>query len=616
MSKNSHKCKPHSSDSESESDSSHTSTESSEDVKVFIKHKHSKTHKKEKKHSKKHSESEKEHCKKEKESDYESHSGSDSSNKEKCSFDEVYKYYKYRLLNDNSLMVGGSNAYISSYNNIQTQITQGNPVILNNDYLKYNIEHKNINAPFCVRESGIYIIFFIATTDEASQFTIFINGEEQILTTTGNNAGSGQTVFRSMIQLNENDTVLMRNWRSAAPSINLPLHVGGLLDGNNLTFLLIKIAALPNNEYKHISETWNASCLSRRKHYLFKKILEKMLCDKELMLKGFNVHGVFYNQNSQVVLTEAPIIFDSNNSVSGLSWSLSTPDQVKILEDGVYKLFFMANTNVSAQFSIFINGISIDSIIQGSNKGAGQISIRGIIELKKNDIIQVVNHTSPNSQIVISQNAGGIFPVLSVCLTIFKIAPLCKPIINDCKLNDYHKKCFEKFKCFLLSNKCLQLAGSPAYINVATTHKQLIDINSPIDWEVTSLKEHIYHKQSTTDFIINKDGIYDIFADLIASEPTQITLFINGIPDMKTTVGRDSGGNRTLMRQFIKLCKGDIITIRNYESTMGTLNTTLNSGGLEPGHPCFFMVFMLAQDYEDSWCDTKPKTEKKSDKKK
>lgn len=64
-----------------------------------------------------------------------------------------------------------------------------------------------------------------------------------------------------------------------------------------------------------------------------------MLCDKELMLKGFNVHGVFYNQNSQVVLTEAPIIFDSNNSVSGLSWSLSTPDQIKILEDGVYKIF-------------------------------------------------------------------------------------------------------------------------------------------------------------------------------------------------------------------------------------------------------------------------------------
>lgn len=130
------------------------------------------------------------------------------------------------------------------------------------------------------------------------------------------------------------------------------------------------------------------------------------------------------------------------------------------------------------------------------------------------------------------------------------------------------------------------------------------------------MKENIYHKQATTDFIIDKDGIYDIFADLIAAEPAQITVFINGVPDLKTTVGRDSGGNRTIMRQFIKLGKGDIITIRNYESSMGTLHTTLNSGGLEPGHPCFFMIFMLAQDYEDTGCDTKPKKcEKKSEKK-
>jgi hypothetical protein len=296
MSKNSHKCKPHSSDSESDSDSSRTSSQSSEDVKVFIKHKHSKTHKKEKKHSKKcskkHSDSEKDHCKKE--SDHDSHSDSDSSNKEKCSFDEVYKYYKYRLLTDNSLMVGGSNAYISSYNNIPLTIAQGLPIPYSNDYLKYNIEHKYPDAPFCVRESGIYIIFFIANTEQASQFTIFVNGVEQFLTTTGNNAGAGQTIFRSMISLNENDSVLMRNWKSSTPSLDLPLNVGGLQVGNNLTFLLLKIAALPNNEYKHIGETWNASCLSRRKHYLFKKILEKMLCDKELMLKGFNVHGVFY----------------------------------------------------------------------------------------------------------------------------------------------------------------------------------------------------------------------------------------------------------------------------------------------------------------------------------
>jgi hypothetical protein len=39
------------------------------------------------------------------------------------------------------------------------------------------------------------------------------------------------------------------------------------------------------------------------------------------------------------------------------------------------------------------------------------------------------------------------------------------------------------------------------------------------------------------------------------------TLFVNGTPDLNTTCGRDSGANRTIIRQFVKLCKGDILTM-------------------------------------------------------
>lgn len=74
---------------------------------------------------------------------------------------------------------------------------------------------------------------------------------------------------------------------------------------------------------------------------------------------------------------------------------------------------------------------------------------------------------------------------------------------------------------------------------------------------------------------------------------------------MSTVNGRDSGANRVLMRQFVKLCKGDILEVRNYESYSGTLHTPLNSGGTIPGHPCFFMAFLLSPD--NDWTVTKSK---------
>lgn len=54
-----------------------------------------------------------------------------------------------------------------------------------------------------------------------------------------------------------------------------------------------------------------------------------------------------------------------------------------------------------------------------------------------------------------------------------------------------------------------------------------------------------------------------------------------------------------------KLCKGDIVEVRNYESSAGTLHTPLNSGGSRPGHPCFFMAFLLSPD--NDWSSIKSK---------
>jgi hypothetical protein len=319
-------------------------------------------------------------------------------------------------MNDDSLMVNGSNSYIYSYNNIEQTIPKGYPVNFNNNGLNYNVSHVDFNAPFVVRESGIYVVFNIAHVEQSSQFTLFINGIEQQLTTNGNNAGAGQLVMRSLHRLNKDDTLMVRNYLSSSSSLLASNYAGGLQVGNDLTFLLIKISALPNEENHKIMNTWDCSCLSRKKLHLYKKLLEKMLLDKDLMLKGFNVHGSFFSQNGQTILTESNVIWDKYLNVAGLNWNSSNPDQIQILEDGIYKVFFVCNTNTAAQFTICVNGVPYDPSTQGSDKGATQISTRTLLELRKGDNVTIKNHTSTNGQVVIPTNAGGFQPNLNVVL--------------------------------------------------------------------------------------------------------------------------------------------------------------------------------------------------------
>jgi len=587
----SYKAQEYSSDSESSSSSS----DSQPEVKIVINKKHSKHHNESESST---SSSEKERHKSPKRSKSPCSSDSDF---DKCSFDEIYQYYKCKLLQDPNLMIGGSDAYIYGYNNIPLNTPTVSPINFNSNGVQYNVGHKYFNSPFVVRSSGVYIVFFCANTDQAAQYTLFINGIAYMPSTTGTNAGAGQTIFRQLVKLNKDDTLIMRNYSSTSASLTSQMNVGGVQPGNNNVFLVVKVAALPKHEYECVGDEWK-KCLSRRKKYLFKKLGEKLLCDKELMVKGFNVKGTFYTTNIQNLTTESDVVFENANPINtGLGWSGS---QVTIQEDGVYKTFFFANTNVASQFSFAVNGIPYEPSTQGSNKGAVQISIRTLLELKAGDVLSVRNHTSANGSINISNNNGGSQLGLNSILTIFKIAPLCKPQIVCCKKNICG---YEQFRSYLLSNKCFQLSGSSAYIGTNSSHEQNIPVGDAFDLEYDTIVKDIDFSHGTPDLIIKKSGIYDIFSDIITDQPAQLTLFVNGVPNPLTTTGRDSGGNRSIMRQFIRLNAGDVINVRNWESHAGTLTTNLVSGGSQPGHPVKFMVFLLSElDNDSELCSLLP----------
>jgi hypothetical protein len=525
----------------------------------------------------------------------ESSSSSSSECKPKFKLCDIYTYFRNRLLEDKQVMVAGSDAYVCAVNNLSQIIPKNHAFTCNLITLEYNIDNHQNTAPYYVREDGVYILFNLLNVDTSCQFTIFVNGEMKGVTTIGTNSGAGQLLSRHMIKLMKNDSVVIRNYISTSSSVKSSLYNGGNLPGNDISLLIMKIAPADAAKVDMCNEHKFMECLSHKKKKLFQKLTDKLVCDNELMVKGFNTLGTFYNRATQVIATEAPVVFNESSYVNGLSWVATNPGQITVLEDGVYKLFFLINTGTAAQFTVFVNGVPINTSTQGTNKGAGQLTTRLLVELKKNDIITVVNHTSANGSVIATELCGGYKQNISTIVTLFKIAPLSKPKIEpvECDLVKHFECYYELFRDYLLYQKCLQITGSPAYLSVSTGTPQNVLIGESFNWSTEIIKHETLYEQGKNNIVIKQTGIYDVFVDISTDQSLQMAVFINNLPYDKAIFGRDSGASRTLLRQFILLKAGDVLSIRNYESHIGAIDTAENPGGEFIGQNCSLMVFLL-----------------------
>ena len=514
----------------------------------------------------------------------------------KFKFNDIYNYFKNRLLEDEQLMIAGSSAYGFAVNDIGIIIPTTHSVKFNKSVLLYNVDRYPLGASFFVRESGVYILFFVCTTDSTCQFSVFVNNDLQPSTCTGTNSGAGQVVSRHMLRLEKDDNVVIRNYDSSSNSIKATTLTGGLLDGNDLTFLIYKIAPLTVPTVLPCNKDKLMDCLSYKNKKLFNKITTQLIADDQLMVSGFNVYGTLVNTVSQSVATESDVIFGLGLNLKGVIWDPLFPEQLKITEDGVYKVFFLGTTNTAAQITICVNGIPNNATTQGTNKGAGQLTIRAFLELKQNDYITVKNHTSANGSIVFSEHAGGFELSNSVYLDIIKTSVLNKPIIKpvNCKLSEYYECYYDKLRDFLLYNDKLLLAGSPSYVSTTSASSQIVKTNQTFHMSTNVIEYNSGHIQGKDFVTIQKSGIYNIYSDIITDEPAQLTLFINGNPQLTSTFGRDSGANRCLMRQVLPLMKDDIIDVRNYSSSGLFVTTAENSGGNYISQGNMFIFLMIA----------------------
>ena len=174
--------------------------------------------------------------------------------------------------------------------------------------------------------------------------------------------------------------------------------------------------------------------------------MDKLVHDPELMLQGFNTHGSFYTTQAYTVMTESDFIFDKALNVNNMNWNPLTPTQITINEEGIYKLLFLTNIDKATQVTIFVNNIPLNYTTQGINKGSTQLTIWTILNLQKNDVVTVKNHTSNTESINTVANAGGKYSSLSAILQIFKICSNVKSPAVHCYTHKYYMNCYNKFR--------------------------------------------------------------------------------------------------------------------------------------------------------------------------
>jgi len=137
-------------------------------------------------------------------------------------------------------------------------------------------------------------------------------------------------------------------------------------------------------------------------------------------LGGILGWGYIYNLGAQTVASEAPLVFDSNGPLLGITHA--TPSaSIGIVSAGTYTITFTVTSNNPNQFTIFVNGVANTSTTYGSGAGTQTNIGQAILTLGAGDVITLVNH-STGSGIILQTLAGGTAVNVNASILIERIA--------------------------------------------------------------------------------------------------------------------------------------------------------------------------------------------------
>lgn len=130
--------------------------------------------------------------------------------------------------------------------------------------------------------------------------------------------------------------------------------------------------------------------------------------------------GYIYNLGSVTIAPEAPILFDTNGPLNGITHTAGSA-AINIVSAGTYLINFSVSGTQPNQFAISVNGAPNLSTIYGSGAGTQQNDGQAILVLQAGDVVNVINHTSSGG-IGLATPIGGTAASINASIVILRIA--------------------------------------------------------------------------------------------------------------------------------------------------------------------------------------------------
>ncbi|CAN5194486.1 hypothetical protein BH09DEP1_BH09DEP1_0810 [soil metagenome] len=135
-------------------------------------------------------------------------------------------------------------------------------------------------------------------------------------------------------------------------------------------------------------------------------------------VQGF---GYIYALIPQTVAIEAPVLFDSNGPLVGVTHAPASPSIV-VVSAGTYAIAFSVSGTEPNQFAIFVNGVAAPSTVYGSGAGTQQTTgAQVILVLGVGDTITLVNHSSA-AAVTLASFVGGTQANVTAAVTLARLA--------------------------------------------------------------------------------------------------------------------------------------------------------------------------------------------------
>jgi len=145
------------------------------------------------------------------------------------------------------------------------------------------------------------------------------------------------------------------------------------------------------------------------------------------------------------------------------------------------------------------------------------------------------------------------------------------------------KRKFKHIKRELLEDKELMLKGMDSYGTYFAMMGQTVALGAPVLFDSHDLMHYQDHTLGTGAITVKKDGVYSFFFLTECTTASQFSIAVNGIPDLTTTAGCNKGASIVFLRQVLELKAGDVITVINHLSSVGSVFITQSPGGSAKG---------------------------------